>query len=54
MTTQQKKKAEAKTRWEDLGRGVKDTGRGVWLAGLATVIITAAWLTLMLQRRRRA
>lgn len=40
MTAKKKSKAAAKTRWtpvQEWSRGVKDTGRDVWLAGLGAV-----------------
>ena len=40
MTTEKKSKERAEARWpqvEKLGRGVKDAGRHVWLAGLGAV-----------------
>lgn len=40
MSSKKKSKAPAENRWgrvENLGRGVKDAGRHVWLAGLGAV-----------------
>ncbi len=40
MTTKKKSEVSAETRWtqvENVGRGVKDAGRHVWLAGLGAV-----------------